>query len=158
VRAPFESSPDAAPRARLRARDQAGAAAVEFALLVPALLLMIGLVLGAGRLAYARVSVQQVADSAARAASQARDPSTARADAQEVAALYLEATGVGCAGGPGGDVATAGLAVPGGQPARVGVRVSCAVALADLALPGFPGDVTVTAEAGSPLDRYRGRR
>ena len=51
----------------------------------------------------------------------------------------------------------AGFAVPVGLPAQVMATVTCVVALADLALPGFPGSRTVTATAVSPLDTYRER-
>ncbi len=142
----------------MRARDERGAAAVEFAILVPALLLMIGLVLAGGRLAYARVVVQQLADSSARAASIARDAGAAAADAREVARSDASASGLSCVGGPDVRVDTSGFATVVGQAAEVTASVGCTVGLGDLLVPGLPGSVLVKADATSALDRYRGRR
>ena len=50
-------------------RGHRGAAAVEFAMLLPVVVLLIGVVAGGARIWFARATVQQVADSAARAAS-----------------------------------------------------------------------------------------
>lgn len=139
-------------------RNQRGAAAVEFVILVPALLLIVAAVAGGGRVWFARATVSQVAESAARAASLARDPATAQDDARQVAHLDLTAAGLRCGGGPSVDVDTTGFGVPVGQPAGVGVRVGCDVLLADLLLPGLPGVLPVEGSGGSTLDRYRGRR
>ncbi len=54
--------------------DQRGAAAVELALLVPALLLVLGLLVAGGRLWFARTTVNEAAQTAARAASRAAPP------------------------------------------------------------------------------------
>ena len=55
-----------------RLRDQRGAAAVELTLLVPALLLTLGLLVAGGRPWFARTTVNEAAQTAARAASLAR--------------------------------------------------------------------------------------
>lgn len=135
-----------------------GSASVEFVILLPALLLVVALVAAGARIAYARALVQQVADSAARTASLARDAGSARARATAVAAADLRAADLDCAGGVRVQVDTAGFAVPVGQPASVGARVGCALRLGDLVAPGLPGTLTVAATADSVLDRYRGRR
>lgn len=139
-------------------RDERGAAALEFVLVVPMLVLFIGLVVGGGRLWYARASVERLADSAARSASLARTPHAAEAAARRLVELDAAASDLRCAGGVGTTVDTSGFAVPVGRPATVGVRVGCAVPLSDLALPGLPGVVHVESSATSVLDRYRGRR
>lgn len=140
------------------ARDERGAAALEFVVIVPALLLLIGLVVGGGRVWYARTTVHQLADSAARTASLARTASEAQAGAVALAGQDAEASGLSCEGGPGVAVDTAGFAVPVGQPASVRTSVRCSVPLADLLVPGWPGTLDVEASAESVLDRYRGRR
>ena len=54
------------------ARNQRGAATVELTLLVPALLLVVGLLVAGGRLWFARTTVNEAAQTAARAASLSR--------------------------------------------------------------------------------------
>lgn len=139
-------------------RDERGAAPVEFALLVPVLVLIIGLIIGAGRLALARMAAQQWADSAARSASIARDAVTARDQALAVVSSDAAASGVRCLGGPSATVDVAAFSLPVGQAGTVGVRVACTVPMGDLLVPGIPGSFLVEGGATSTLDRYRGRR
>lgn len=141
-----------------RRLDGRGAVAVEFAVLIPALVLLLGLVIGGGRLAHARHTVQQLADSGARAASLARTAAAARTDAELVLTSDAADADLTCQGGPTATVDVSGFSVPVGQPAVVTVSVDCQVALADLGMPGLPGVWTVEASSESPLDRYRSRR
>ncbi len=142
----------------MRRPDERGAAAVEFVILVPVLVLLIGVIVAGARLAHARATVQQVADSAARSASLARDAASAEAFARRVAGLDVASAHLACAGGVGVTVDTSGFAVPVGQPASVRTALTCSVTLADLLVPGLPGSVRVDATGQSTLDRYRGRR
>jgi Flp pilus assembly protein TadG len=139
----------------IETRDEGGAS-LEVVILTPVLVLLLGLLVLAGRVALARTSVEQAADEAARSASIARTASGARRAAEDGATRALAEQSLRCSRV---DVAVDvdGFAVPVGQPARVRATVTCVVALADLALPGFPGSRTVTASAVSPLDTYRER-
>lgn len=141
----------------MRRRDERGAAAVEFVIIVPALLLIIGLAVAAGRLAHARVTVQQWADSAARSASIARDAGTARAQADAVVGSDAANTDVRCGGGWSLTLDASAFARPVGQPGSIEAIVRCPVPLASL-VPGLPGSILVEGKATSTLDRYRGRR
>ena len=142
----------------MRARDQHGmSASIEMAILVPALVLILAVVVGAGRLALARIAVQQWADSAARTATLARDAGSAATRARAVVASDAAGSATQCRGGGQLAVDTGAFALPVGQPGAVEVTVRCAVPLADLLLPGVPGTVLVEAQASSTLDRYRGR-
>ena len=142
---------------RRPARSERGlSASIEMAVLVPALVLIIAVIIGAGRLALARLTVQQWADSAARTATLARDASTATARA--VVASDAAGSATRCREGWQLSVDAAAFALPVGQPGTVGVTVRCEVPLADLLLPGVPGTITVEGLASSTLDRYRGRR
>ncbi|MFV0453127.1 MAG: TadE/TadG family type IV pilus assembly protein [Propioniciclava sp.] len=135
-----------------------GAIAVEFAIIIPAVVLLIGLVIGGGRLAHAQQTLQQVAASGARAASIARTAPAARADADAVIASDIADADLHCGGGLTHSIDVGGFSAQLGQPAEVSVDVGCRVALADLLLPGLPGHWRVDASATSPLDRYRSRR
>lgn len=132
-------------------------ASVETAILVPALVLIIALVVGTGRLALARLSVHQWADSASRTATLARDAGSAQSRARAVVASDAAGSATQCRGGWHLSVDTSAFALPVGQPGAVRVTVRCAVPLADLLLPGVPGSITVEGHASSTLDRYRGR-
>lgn len=139
------------------ALGERGAAALEFVVVVPALLLVIGLVIAGGRLALARVAVQQWADSAARTASIARDAATARAQAQAVVASDAAGSDVACGEHWALDLDTNAFSRPPGEASSVTATVRCGVPLANL-VPGLPGTMQVEATASSTLDRYRGRR
>jgi Flp pilus assembly protein TadG len=134
-----------------------GSATLELAVLAPALLALLGLVIVAGRITAAGSAVEQAAAAAARAASIARDARTAQAQAQAIARASLRDQGVTCAPAST-SVVTDGFRVEVGRPASVEVEVRCAVPLADVAVPGMPGTRTVTARMASPLDTFRGRR
>lgn len=133
-----------------------GAAALEFAVIVPALGLLLSLMIGSARVWQAHTVVEQIAGTAARAASMARTPSEALAAADDIAHAQAATRGLTCSS-LHTDLDLAGFQVPVGQPARVSARVSCSVPLADLIVPGWPGNWEVAAEASSVLDRYRRR-
>ena len=139
-----------------RRRADRGAVTLEFVVVAPALLALLGLLVMAGRVAIASNSVESAADEAARSASISRTASGARAEAEDGARRSLAEQGLQCSSVEV-DVDTAGFAVPVGLPAQVHATVTCVVRLSDLALPGFPGSRTVTATAVSPLDTYRER-
>lgn len=139
-------------------RTERGAVAVEFAILLPVLVLLIGTVVAGGRLAYTRTMVHHVADAGARAASLTRDAATAQRTAIDTVRSDADASGVRCAGGITATADTSGFAAPPGQPAHVTVTVRCTVTMGDLLVPGLPGSWLVEASSTSTLDRYRGRR
>lgn len=130
---------------------------VELAILLPALVVIIAMLIGAGRVALARIAVQQWADSAARTATLARDAHSAQARAHAVVASDAGGSGLQCAGGWQLTTDTSAFSLPVGQEGDVRASVRCPVAMADLLLPGVPGTIIVEASATSTLDRYRGR-
>ena len=137
-------------------RSERGAAALEFVVIVPVLGLLIAMMIGAARVWFATTIVEQVAGTAARAASQATNPAEAKAAAQRIAQAQAATNGLTCTGlNVHADVA--GFQVPVGQPATVSVQLSCTVPLADLVVPGWPGSWQLSADATSALDRYRRR-
>ena len=140
----------------VRGDGERGSATLELAIITPALLLLLGLIVMAGRVDLAAGTVEHAAASAAREATLARDPGSAVAAARGAAAADLAAQGVTCASSSV-DVDAAGFSAGLGEPATVTVTVSCTVPLSDLAVPGLPGSRTMTASATSSLDRYRSR-
>lgn len=144
-------------RLRSTVRDERGSAAIEVVMLAPVLTLLVLAIVFGGRVALARQAVQAAAADAARAASIARSSEAAETNAHTVGQASVANQQLTCTD-LRVDVDTSGFRVPPGLPADVQVSVSCDLAIADLALPGLPGTITVNADVSSPLDTYRGRR
>jgi Flp pilus assembly protein TadG len=138
-------------------RGEDGNAALELVILAPVIVLLICMVIAAGRIAIAKGSVDAAARDAARQASIARSPEAADAAAVASASAELAADGLSCVPRPLISVSTAGFGAPLGQPASVSATVFCRVTLAGLVLPGLPGSVPLHFTFTSPLDPYRGR-
>lgn len=143
-------------RATSRARDggERGSMSLELAVLAPALLVLLALIVVAGRIAVAHQAVEGAAAQAARAASLERTPSAAVERANTVAGATLDSSGLHCTGTTI-TVDTTGFAVPVGTPAAVTATVTCTVDLAGLATPVGPR--TITKTASSAIDTYRER-
>ncbi|HEY8722154.1 TadE/TadG family type IV pilus assembly protein [Pengzhenrongella sp.] len=142
---------------RLRHRlgdDERGSATIEIVILTPAVLLLLGLIIFAGRLQIAAGAVEYAAASAAREASLARTPDGARTAATAAGTDSLRNQDLRCVT-RSVVLDVSGFARPVGQPAQVTATVTCTVAFDDLAIPGLPGSKTLTAQASSALDRYR---
>ena len=137
-------------------RTDRGSAAIEAAIGVPAFLLFVALIVGAGRVAIARQAVSAAAAEGARAASIARAQPSADHDATEAVTATLADQSLQCASTEV-VVDTSGFAAPVGMAAVVRVTVTCVVDLSDVAVPGLPGALRITETVTSPLDTYRGR-
>jgi len=140
----------------MRRRREAGSAAIEAAVGLPAFMLFVALVILAGRLAIASQAVEASASEAARVASIARTQGAATSGAATAATSSLGNQNLRCVRSTV-TVDTAGFDAPVGTPARVTATVACVVSVADLSLPGVPGTRTVSATATSPIDTYRER-
>ncbi|MBF6333621.1 TadE/TadG family type IV pilus assembly protein [Nocardia transvalensis] len=153
-------------RVRARARTAAawartthdrGSHAVEFVIITPVVLLIIGVMIVAGHVYYAHQKVEHAADEGARAASIARpaifaaDPAARRAVEADMKAQGLVCTGKHI------EIDTAALHFDPGIPAMVRVTVTCNIELNVLAIPGISGHRTITSTAISPADTYRER-
>jgi Flp pilus assembly protein TadG len=138
------------PRRRRRWRGEEGSATAETALLAPLLLLLALAAAGLGRTATGRIQLDAAARQAARAASLARDPATAATTADTTARAALAGTRLTCT-----DLRIAtdtSHYAPGGT---LTVTLRCTTQLADIAMPGLPGNSTLTAQFTSPIDTYR---
>ncbi len=129
---------------------------MEVALLAPALVLVLGLLVAGGRLWFARTTVVEAAQASARAASLARDAGAAAAVGGEAGRQSLTTAGLRCASSAV-RVSTAAFAVPVGTPATVTSDVRCEVAFGDLLLPGMPGSIQLDGHGSAALDTYRAR-
>ena len=134
-----------------RYRNQDGSIAVEAAVLAPVLLVLMLLVVYAGRAAQTDADVRSAAARAARAASLTGDVEAATAAATATATANLATAGTICAQT---DV-TVGVTdfQAGGS---VTVEVACQVLNADLLLLAVPGSRWSTAASVQPVDTFRG--
>jgi Flp pilus assembly protein TadG len=138
-------------RRRLDLHGDGGSVAVEVAVVAPAFVFLLLLVVFAGRVSEADANVRRATSEAARAASLRQHPSDARTDAETIAEANLSAAGVRCTGLTV-DVDTDNLQ-PGGT---VTVTVDCTTSMADVTLLGVPGSRTFSARAVEVIDRHRG--
>jgi len=138
------------PTTRRRGRGDDGAAGVEAAIAIVALLSVMFFIVGALRLTNSAGDVDAAARAAARAAASQRDMHAATTAATQVAASALSSRGVACTGGP--SVTVGGNVDPGGV---VTVTVTCVVSLADARLGGFAGSRTVTGHGVESVDSTR---
>lgn len=134
-----------------RVRGEMGSVALETAVIAPALIALLLLVVFAGRVSQAEAEVRRAASEGARAASLEYFPDAAESAAASRVEANLRDNGVVCAD-LSTDVDTSDL-VPGGQ---VVVTVRCVADMADVALLGVPGERTFVARSIEVVDRFRG--
>jgi Flp pilus assembly protein TadG len=135
----------------VRWRQQDGVLAVETAIIAPAVLVLLLLVVYAARVVAADAQVQTAAARAARAASLEADASAATAAADELVAANLTGTGISCRT-TRSDVDVARF----GPGATVTVTAACEISNRDLAMLAVPGTRWSVAEATHVVDTYRG--
>lgn len=144
---------------RLRAQiqaDQRGESPVSLLLIAPMIMLILGVIIAAGRIGEATTAVESAVAAAAREATVAIDPVAAQSNAQSTVSQMLTARGIHCPGFTLSLDASALHNAPGVQGAVL-AQVQCQVRLADLMVPGLPGSVNITRDASSPVDSFRGR-
>lgn len=139
-----------------RASAEWGSATLELAILTPAVLVLLGLVIAAGRITIATGAIEQAAAAAARQASLARTPAAATRAATTTATAALAEQDLHCTELTVHADAT-GFSTPAGGAAQVSVTLACTLALSGLGVPGVPGSRTLRADAVSVLDVYRAR-
>lgn len=130
-------------------RDDDGFSEVELVMLAPIFLMLLMLVIAAGRVQETRIQVQGVARDASRAGSLEQTNGAAKQSAENAITRSLAGSNLNC-NNPGTNVTTD--VTPGGS---VNVQVACVVRLSDIGLPGLPGSVTLRAERESIIERYR---
>ncbi len=141
---------------RRRGSDR-GNAALELILVAPLILMLLGLVIAAGRVSTAQSAIDAAARDAARQASVATSAATAQQAAISGATAALVRDGLSCQPIVQLLNLNEAFATPIGVPATIRVRVICDVHLSDLIVPGVPGSITLKGVFSSPLDPYRSR-
>ena len=129
--------------------ERGDAGPLEVVILVPAVLVVFGLVVAFSRTTTATQHVSHAAAVGARAAASAQTAAGGSALATDVVAEELAQYNMTC-----GAPSVAGTFTPGGS---ISVTVSCTVDLGDLTQLGMiPGSRTLTASATEVIDRTRG--
>lgn len=124
--------------------------ALELAILAPALIVMMMLVVGFGRVAHGGHQAEQAASAAARAASLAISPDQAVHNGRAAAADTLIQAGISCRN------LNVSVDVTGFHPSgSVEVTVRCVADLSAVAIAGFPGTKTFTTSSRAVLEPYR---
>ena len=131
-------------------RSERGSVAVEVAVIAPAFVFLLLLVVFAGKVSEADGNVERAAAEGARAASLRQHPGDATTDAEIAVAANLAHAGVPCTTLTT-TVDTANFE-PGGT---VTVAVTCQASMAEVTLLGVPGTRTFTASATEVIDTYR---
>lgn len=125
--------------------DDRGSTTVEIALAVPVTVILLLLLIAAGRYATTLIEVHSTAGAASRAASLARTPAQG-----SLAAVRISTALTGCTI-KSTHVDTSAFR-PGGQ---VTVDMSCTIPTRELTGLALPGSVTVSSSSTSPVDTYR---
>lgn len=138
-------------------RDDRGLAALELVILAPVILLLICFVIAAGRTSIAQGAIDAAARAAARQASIAPSLAAAQQAAYTGAAKALGADHLNCQPKVSLPDLRRAFGSRVGQSVEIHAFVVCVVQLTDLAFPGIPGSVRLTASFSSPLDPFRSR-
>ena len=131
-------------------RSERGSISVEVAVIAPAFVFLMLLVVYAGKVSEADGNVERAAAEGARAASLRQNPAAAIDDARAVVEANLAAAGVPCS-----QLDTSvdtSVFEPGGT---VTITVRCDASMADVTLLGVPGTRSFTATSTEVIDTYR---
>ena len=131
-------------------RSERGSISVEVAVIAPAFVFLMLLVVYAGKVSEADGNVERAAAEGARAASLRQNPAAAIDDARAVVEANLAAAGVPCSQL---DMSVdTSMFEPGGT---VTITVRCDASMADVTLLGVPGTRSFTATSTEVIDTYR---
>ena len=134
-----------------RGADRGATEALELVVVVPILVILLVLGVAGGNVVRSNGGVDAAAAAAARAASLQRNPDAAQQAGTAAARAALADRGLDCQ-----DVDTSQFA---DRTAGAAVRadVQCTLPMAQYALPGVPGTITIRNVGVSPIDVFRER-
>lgn len=127
-------------------RSDRGSTTVEMLVLVPAVALLFGLVVTAGRLQSTQADLDAAARSSARTISLQRDPVAAESVARDEAGRVLGVGGPSCRSLDFTPVVT---------PELVTVTLACTVDLSGASLLPLPGSLRLESSSTEPIDHYK---
>lgn len=127
-----------------------GSVSVEVAVIAPAFVFLMLLVVFAGKVAEADGNVERAAAEAARAASLRQSPDDAISDAEAAVEANLRHAGVPCT-----DLVTTVDTTDFAPGGTVTVNIRCQASMADVTLLGVPGSRTFSATSVEVIDTYR---
>ncbi len=133
-----------------RARGEEGSALAELVIVAPVLLIVIVLMIALGRVDSAQGDVESAARAGVQAAVVQADLSDAETQGTSAAQASLDGAGLTCTA-PQITVDTSNF-VAGGW---VSVSVTCVTSLADVSVPGMPGEKTLSATSTAHIDPLR---
>lgn len=142
-------------RSRTGPGERGVSPAIEATLVIPAMVVLVGLVILLARGMIADQTVAAAASQAARAASIERSVASAESAALVALDSSLADAGTSCVE-RSVSVDASGLSAPIGVPASVRVHLTCRLEVG-VTLPGLPATRTVSATGTSPVDTHRSR-
>lgn len=144
-------------RRTARSTGQRGLApATELVIILPALIVLLGVIVAGARIWFARSVVTDAAYSGARAASIERTAQQAESAGRAATQQRLAMRGITCLR-TDVDLDLTGFGAPIGTPASVSERIDCRLAIGAVLVPGIPGSMMITGRGSSPIDSYRER-
>lgn len=132
------------------------APATELVIIFPALIVLLGVIIGGARIWFARSVVTDAAYSGARAASIERDAGQAKTAGHNATVQRLDMRGLICLR-TSIDLDLRGFGAPVGTPATVTEQIHCRVSIGNVLVPGMPGSMMIIGHGASPIDTYRER-
>jgi Flp pilus assembly protein TadG len=144
-------------RVSRRTGSDRGSAAIEAAMLIPALVVMVALVVAAGRIRTADGAGAEASRDAARTASLNFTVAQATYYGAMAGNQTLDAQGMQCSQAAPVTFPVVRMDSTPEQVGKVTAKVTCTVSLADLLWKGvpLPGHVTITDEFTAVVDIYR---
>jgi hypothetical protein len=157
INQPINQLVDTGTPTRKPVRAERGmAAGLELAILVPAFMIMLGLIVAGGRIWFVRAAIVEASYSGARAASLERSAAEARTAGRQATIDQLTMKGVRC-----GDreirLDVSGFDAPIGSRASVTNEIRCRISFSDVVLPGIAGSLRLGGWSQAAIDSYRER-
>lgn len=142
---------------RLSHDEEGASEGLSLVIVMPSLIALIMILVGATRLALAGNAAEIAASSASHAAALQRSTQAGVASARATAEASLAASGFTCLS-TNTSVDSSRSTTNLGDIGYMGVTVQCTVALSDLTLLPLPGSMTLTRSATSPVSAYMERQ